>query len=678
MTWIQPSLGALSLRGRRAHISGIGIAGILALVGILRSVAAVAENHPIPPVPSLGGGALTSQERSCGDAGIDGLTDKQGVKDRCVCSDKTYRDKSGKLVVSKRVLSRAWPSCNLRCSTWSPPPLSLFELEYWWSRGTCPYKGSDDPACKNFCDNCLQETNATTYIGMLMEVNKIVVLALADQIVGSNADRTIGCATSIGQASISIMGSLAGAKSLSEVISILTKNGFFESLNAVTSSLCTVLSCMKKDKKTAIAVGNIGKLLDVACNAGTYTAKQLNCAADALTCKSNAWGREETPACFGLKQSILDRGLPYDNSNCSTCCGAEANHMLGCRHPQDTVTGKKNSQCAQKYQMCINNCQDVSVRCLPQCSDSADNDWDGQIDANDPGCKDPITRLYRADLNDESATQIPVEFALTTNTIGNGKGLVTSKSAAVDILCGVDRNGMRFNQCSSKHDSGYAMALSATPDDHSVFVGWTGSCTGAGTCAIQFDQNKFVTALFEARTGVLSVQKTGRGSGTVTSGPSGINCGKDCSARYIHGTSVGLSAQPAAGSIFMGWNGEGCSGKGACSVTVTGSHQVTAQFDTEKPPCVESGSSAPGLCCGDLTRCDDGTCNVGENSNTSRTCCKGLSRCLDGYCKKSCKTTCSKPQCAAKRCGEGDGCVGICGTCDPGYFCTASGQCLKN
>ncbi len=52
---------------------------------------------------------------------------------------------------------------------------------------------------------------------------------------------------------------------------------------------------------------------------------------------------------------------------------------------------------------------------------------------------------------------------------------------------------------------------------------------------------------------VLTVNKTGRaGSGSVSSSPSGINCGADCSEPYNSGTSVTLTASAAGGSTFGG------------------------------------------------------------------------------------------------------------------------------
>ncbi len=76
----------------------------------------------------------------------------------------------------------------------------------------------------------------------------------------------------------------------------------------------------------------------------------------------------------------------------------------------------------------------------------------------------------------------------------------------------------------------------------------------------------------------LNVSKSGNGSGTVTSNPSGINCGSDCSETYAFNTSVTLSAAPAVGSNFVGWSGGGCSGTGDCTVTMTAAITVTARF----------------------------------------------------------------------------------------------------
>jgi Divergent InlB B-repeat domain len=75
----------------------------------------------------------------------------------------------------------------------------------------------------------------------------------------------------------------------------------------------------------------------------------------------------------------------------------------------------------------------------------------------------------------------------------------------------------------------------------------------------------------------LTVTKLGSGSGTVTSSPSGIDCGATCVAAFSNGTTVTLTATPAAGSTFTGWSD--CSGTGTCTVTMDQDRAVTATFD---------------------------------------------------------------------------------------------------
>jgi hypothetical protein len=77
---------------------------------------------------------------------------------------------------------------------------------------------------------------------------------------------------------------------------------------------------------------------------------------------------------------------------------------------------------------------------------------------------------------------------------------------------------------------------------------------------------------------LLTVEKTGTGSGTVTSSPSGINCGVTCSAEFKEGTSVTLSGTPAEGSVLMDWQVAGCSGGGNCQVTMSEARNATPVF----------------------------------------------------------------------------------------------------
>jgi len=85
----------------------------------------------------------------------------------------------------------------------------------------------------------------------------------------------------------------------------------------------------------------------------------------------------------------------------------------------------------------------------------------------------------------------------------------------------------------------------------------------------------------------LTVTKSGTGSGTVAA--IGLSCsGSTCTGSYNQGTPVTLSASALSGSTFVGWSGGGCSGIGACTVTMDAAKTVTATFtlqsSTSTPP----------------------------------------------------------------------------------------------
>jgi hypothetical protein len=79
--------------------------------------------------------------------------------------------------------------------------------------------------------------------------------------------------------------------------------------------------------------------------------------------------------------------------------------------------------------------------------------------------------------------------------------------------------------------------------------------------------------------GILAVNKTGTGRGTVISTPAGIVCGATCTYQFVAGASVTLVAKAAIGSVFAGWSGA-CTGTGACHVALSQARTVNAAFTT--------------------------------------------------------------------------------------------------
>jgi hypothetical protein len=72
-------------------------------------------------------------------------------------------------------------------------------------------------------------------------------------------------------------------------------------------------------------------------------------------------------------------------------------------------------------------------------------------------------------------------------------------------------------------------------------------------------------------------------SGRVQSMPEGIDCPTTCSGSFAEGSTVVLTATPAAGFTFHGWSGA-CVGTADCKVTVNADVTVIAAFDAAPPP----------------------------------------------------------------------------------------------
>jgi hypothetical protein len=115
-------------------------------------------------------------------------------------------------------------------------------------------------------------------------------------------------------------------------------------------------------------------------------------------------------------------------------------------------------------------------------------------------------------------------------------------------------------------------------------VGWSGACSGTGTCSVMMDGDKAVMAIFDLQGRYnLTVIRSGTGSGTVTSSPAGISCGTNCSETYSRVQRVRLTARPDDDSVFAGWSGGNCSGKGICAIRVDSPTMIIANF-VEKAP----------------------------------------------------------------------------------------------
>lgn len=163
---------------------------------------------------------------------------------------------------------------------------------------------------------------------------------------------------------------------------------------------------------------------------------------------------------------------------------------------------------------------------------------------------------------------LPAVSRLVYTKAGSGAGQVVSSPAGIDCTA----------SCAATFADGTEVTLAATPAAGSQFVGWSGDCSGTGDCHLSLTGVHNVTATFATlATYQLIYAKKGRGAGTVTSAPAGLNCAGRCTVNFARDSTVTLTATPAAGSVFAGWDGV-CSGTGSCVVVMARDRKVNAKF----------------------------------------------------------------------------------------------------
>lgn len=105
----------------------------------------------------------------------------------------------------------------------------------------------------------------------------------------------------------------------------------------------------------------------------------------------------------------------------------------------------------------------------------------------------------------------PDTFTLDVNK--TGVGTVTSTPAGID--CGED--------CNEDFSSGTEVTLTATAEGESTFAGWSGACSGTGTCTVTITGDKTVNATF-----------TGGGGGTTDMAEVQITNDVDDAEEYVN------------------------------------------------------------------------------------------------------------------------------------------------
>lgn len=111
--------------------------------------------------------------------------------------------------------------------------------------------------------------------------------------------------------------------------------------------------------------------------------------------------------------------------------------------------------------------------------------WTGACTGTTPSCTVTLSQALTVGARFNTA----VQRVLTVKKVGTGAGTVRSTQPEGVIDCGTG--------CTASLDSGQTVTLTATAAEGSMFVRWTGACTGTQpTCTVSMAQARTVTARF--------------------------------------------------------------------------------------------------------------------------------------------------------------------------------------
>lgn len=109
--------------------------------------------------------------------------------------------------------------------------------------------------------------------------------------------------------------------------------------------------------------------------------------------------------------------------------------------------------------------------------------WSGACSGTSSSCTLSINSAQSVTATFEAP---PANYTLTVDKTGSGFGTVTS--SPVGISCGTT--------CTHGYTKGTSVTLTAAAGRGSIFSGWSGPCSGSGTCVIAINAAQTVTATF--------------------------------------------------------------------------------------------------------------------------------------------------------------------------------------
>jgi len=175
-----------------------------------------------------------------------------------------------------------------------------------------------------------------------------------------------------------------------------------------------------------------------------------------------------------------------------------------------------------------------------------------------------------------SATAIALTPAAATRALGTTITVEAAVTGQADVP--VPQTAVLFSVLTGPN-AGLSQSVLTDADGKADFT-YAGNAAGVDTIQATIGglQSNTAQATWQLLP-VLNVSIAGSGSGTVTSDVPGIACPVDCQQGYAFGDTVALTAAPAAGSVFTGWLGGGCTGTNpVCNLTLNASASLSATF----------------------------------------------------------------------------------------------------
>jgi uncharacterized repeat protein (TIGR02543 family) len=238
---------------------------------------------------------------------------------------------------------------------------------------------------------------------------------------------------------------------------------------------------------------------------GTYT--QIAQVSANITSFIDSTVTAGTTYCYRVRAFNTAGNSAYSNEACGTAATVSFTLTVA-KNGNGTVSSSPagiscGSDCSQTY----TSVTSVTLTATPALG-YAFSGWSGG------GCSGTGTCILLINTNTSVTATFraptPTYTLSVTKVVGSG----TVRSSPAGISCGTD--------CSEPYASGTAVSLTATPAAGYVFSGWSGACTGTGTCSVTLSANKTVTATFNAPSFTLvAAYGFNQGSGTITADSSG-------------------------------------------------------------------------------------------------------------------------------------------------------------